>query len=187
MERVASVRRKLACDEYYGYFNAAHIRVGYMPRPLPALSGRVQGRLCRSRQLSGSSLILEVPCKNSASCAIKPITTKVENAGTVVAPCRQPQTQLHIDAPQNTFVRGVTVAKTLPETLWLLVGSVTAGGTGERRRSHLKTFESSFLNDLRRGDGSLASNRRPETARYDVCFWGRAEHAWMAGMERTAD
>lgn len=134
-----------------------------MPRPLPAHSGRVQGRLCRSRQLSGSSLILEVPCQSSASCVIKPTIAKTGNAGTAAEPCRGPQTKVHVDALQNTFARDATVAKILSKTLWPLVGSVTAGGTVEMRPSYPKTIGNSFVSDLQKGDGSmLASNQRPE-------------------------
>jgi hypothetical protein len=126
-----------------------------MPRPLLALSGRVQGRLCRSRQLSGSSLILEVPRQSSASCAIKPTTAKMGNAGIALAPCRRPQTKVHADALPNTSVRDATEVKILLETLWRLVSSATAAGIVGRRRSHLKIIASSFVSDLQRNDGTM--------------------------------
>lgn len=155
-----------------------------MPRPLPAHSGRVQGRLCRSRQLSGSSLILEVPWQNSASCAIKPTNAKTGNAGIAASPCRRPQTKVPVDALQNTFERDAMKAKILPKTLWRLVGSAIAAGIVGRRRSHPKVTASSFESDLRRDDGSMpATNWRPEVGKIS----GPAEPASKAGMGRLGD
>ncbi|WP_407648163.1 HNH endonuclease [Devosia rhodophyticola] len=55
----------LAVDQHQCYIFFAHIRVGSCEaRPLPVHDGRVQGHLFRLRQLSGSSLILEVCMAN---------------------------------------------------------------------------------------------------------------------------
>lgn len=147
--------RKLACHTSNRYSISAHIRVGYMPRQLPAYSGRVQGRLCRSRQLSGSSSILEVPCQSSTNCVIKPAPTKAANAGTVAAPCCQPRTKVQPGAPRNTFVRDAMAAKMFLKTSWLLVGSATTGVTGEKCRRHRKAIGSSFVSGFRGGVGSF--------------------------------
>ncbi len=152
---LGAYRRKLACHTAHRYSISAHIRVGYMPRPLPVYSGRVQGRLCRSRQLSGSSSISEVPCQSSTNCVIKPATTKAENAGTVAAPCCQPRTKVQPDAPRNTFVRDAMAAKMFSKTSWLLVGSATTGVTGEKCPRLRKTTKSSFVSDCPRGVGSF--------------------------------
>jgi hypothetical protein len=137
----------LVCYEDRRCCNAAHNRVGYMLRPLPAKSGRVQGRLLRPRQLSGSSLILEVLCQNSASCVIEPMNTKVGSVGTVAASCHRPQTRACRGAPRNTFVRDAMVAEILPITSWPRAGYVTAGGTGERCRCHQRSTERLFGSD----------------------------------------
>jgi hypothetical protein len=84
MGRVAGAHLRRLCVTRTAAAVMQHTnRVGYMLRPLPAKSGRVQGRLLRPRQLSGSSLILEVLCQNSASCVIEPMNTKVGSVGTV--------------------------------------------------------------------------------------------------------
>ncbi|GEM_PF-3578678 len=150
----ASLRR-LACHKSPRYPNSAHIRVGFMPRRLPANSGRVQGRLCRLRQLSGSSTILEVPCRSSASCAIKPATAKTENVGIVAAPCCRPQTRAHLDALRNTSVRDAMVAKILSKMSLLLVGSATTGATEEKCHRHRKTTKSLCAIGFPKGDGSF--------------------------------
>lgn len=124
-----------------------------MPRPLPVHSGRVQGRLWRSRQLSGSSSILEVPCQSSTNCVIKPATTKAGNAGTVAASCCQPRTKVQPGAPRNTFVRDAMVAKMFSKTSWLHVGSATTGVTGEKCHPPRKTTGSLCVIDFPRGDG----------------------------------
>lgn len=148
-------RRKLACHTAHRYSISAHIRVGYMPRPLPVYSGLVQGRLCRSRQLSGSSSISEVPCQSSTNCVIKPATTKAENAGTVAAPSCQLRTKIQPGAPRNTFVRDAMAAKMFSKTSWLLAGSATTSVTGEKCPQHRKTTGSSFVSDCPRGVGSF--------------------------------
>lgn len=126
-----------------------------MPRPLPVYSGRVQGRLYRPRQLSGSSSILEVPCQSSTNCVIKPATTKAGNAGTVAARCCQPRTMIQPGAPRNTFARDAMGAKMFSKTSWLLVGSATTDVTGENCHSHRRSTESLCVIDFPQGDGSL--------------------------------
>lgn len=132
-------------------------------------------------------LILEVPCQSSASCVIKPSTAKTGNAGIATEPCRPPRTQVTVDALQNTFGPDAMEAKTLPETLWQLVGSATAAGTVERRRSQLKIIGSSFVSDSQRGGGSMpTSDQRPEVGKSDVSVRGTVEPALTAGMGRGA-
>ena len=126
-----------------------------MPRLLPANSGRVQGRLYRSRQLSGSSAILEVPCRSSANCVIKPATANTGNAGIVAAPCCRPGTKAQLDALRNTFVRDATVAKMFSKMSWLLVGSAITGVTGEKCRRHRKTIRDWYATGFPRGVGSF--------------------------------
>jgi hypothetical protein len=175
MGRIAGAcLRRLACHRSLPYPGDAHIWVGFMPRPLPANSGRVQGRLCRSRQLSRSSAILEVPCRSSANCVIKPATANTGNAGTVAAPCCRPRTKVQLDALRNTFVHDAKVAKMFPRMSWLLVGSATAGVTGENCRRHRKTIRGSCATGFPRGVGSLP--RRPQCPEFSdmvSAFGGR--------------